>query len=106
MLVYRHTRAHTVQLHKSTKSDWSTEQKHRAETRVAIRMPLINHVCGPPPTQPPRYRLLAAQALNFQVIFLRFTFTCDQMSENKEKEAPESNGKKGENDERGHEKRH
>lgn len=35
-----------------------------------------------------------------------FTFTCDQMSGNKEKEAGESNGKKGENDERGQEKRH
>lgn len=54
-------------------------QNHTAETRAGEEtfqscnqnpsMPVINHVRALPPTQPPRYRLLVAQASNFQLIF-------------------------------------
>lgn len=53
------------------------------------------------------YPLLPSlRAIRFKLSGYIFTSSCDQMSVNKEKEAGESNGKKGENDERGQEKRH
>lgn len=54
----------------------------------------------------PAPTLLATHSTGFKLSGYILTFSCDQMSGNKEKEAGESSGKEGENDERGQEKRH
>lgn len=77
-----HTQRFTVQMHvmslNCTRAQSLTEPSSRNQSwkrnmselqSKSLHAGHQSHV-RPPPTQPPRYRLLAAQALNFQVIFL------------------------------------